>query len=68
MSKLSLEKKHKSLKICKQKWTEKSYSEDMKNTIPEFTLEELQAAIDILKKRKVSDNIGIRTGTSRFAT
>ena len=32
----------------------------MKNEIPEFTQDEVQAAIDKLKKGKASDNNGIR--------
>ena len=38
----------------------KNCSEGVKNEIPEFTQEEVQAAIDTLKRGKASDNNGIR--------
>ena len=38
----------------------KSFSEDVKNEIPEFTQDEVQAAIDKLKKSKANDNNGIQ--------
>ena len=39
---------------------ETSCNEDVKNEIPEFTQDEIQAAIDKLEKGKASDNNGIR--------
>ena len=38
----------------------KSFSEDVKNEIPEFTQDEAQAAIDKLEKGKASDNNGFQ--------
>ena len=38
----------------------KSYNEEVRNEMPEFTQKEVQAAIDSLKKGKASDNNGIR--------
>ena len=46
----------------------KSCNEDVRNEISDFTQDEVQAAIDNLKKSKATDNNGIGPKTSRHAT
>ena len=59
MPKLSLEKKHKSLKTWKQKWTEKEATAKACEMKYQSSHKKIQAAYDKLKKWKASDNNGI---------
>ena len=54
------EEAHESQNMEKKTNKGESCSEHVKNEIPEFTQEEVRAAIDKLKKGKASDNNGIR--------